>query len=163
MSRSVNAPHVVNIADLCRLAKRRLPRLVFDYIDGGAEDEVTLRGNARAFEDVTFRPRSAVPTPGLDIGTTVMGAKFELPFILAPVGSTRMFYPHGEELAAHAAGAAGTGYVLSTFSGTNMEEVRAATTGVAWYQVYLAGGRDVSTAMLHRAKKAGFTALVVTI
>jgi isopentenyl diphosphate isomerase/L-lactate dehydrogenase-like FMN-dependent dehydrogenase len=163
MPRSVNAPHVVNIADLRRLAKRRLPPIVFDYIDGGSDDEVTLRGNARAFEDLTFRPRCAVPTPGLDISTTVMGAKFDLPFILAPVGSSRMFYPHGEELAAHAAAAAGTGYILSTLSGTNMEEVRAATSGTAWYQVYLCGGRDISTAMLHRAKKAGFTALVVTI
>jgi L-lactate dehydrogenase (cytochrome) len=92
-----------------------------------------------------------------------MGAKLDLPFILAPVGSSRMFYPHGEELAAHAAGAAGTAYILSTLSGTNMEEVRAATRGPAWYQVYLCGGRDVSIAMLHRAKAAGFTALVVTI
>lgn len=163
MAPSVSAPRVVNIADLRRLAKRRLPPIVFDYIDGGSDDEVTLRGNARAFEDLTFRPRSAVPTPGLDISATVMGARLALPFILAPVGSSRMFYPHGEELAARAAGAAGTAYVLSTFSGTNMEEVRAATTGTAWSQVYLCGGRDVSMAMLHRAKKAGFTALVVTI
>jgi L-lactate dehydrogenase (cytochrome) len=153
----------VNIEDLRRLAKRRLPPIVFDYIDGGADAEVTLRGNARAFDDLIFRPRSAVATPGLDITTTVMGATFDLPFILAPVGSTRMFYPHGEELAAHAAGAAGTGYILSTLSGTNMEDVRAATRGAAWYQVYLCGGREPSIAMLQRAKKAGFTALVVTI
>src|SRR3954469_18492859 len=163
MPRSVKAPHVLNIADLRRLAKRRVPPVVFDYIDGGADDEVTLRGNARAFDDITFRPRSAVPTPGLDITTTVMGATFDLPFILAPIGSSRMFYPHGEERAAHAAGAAGTGYILSTLSGTPMESVRAATKGTAWYQVYLCGGRDVATAMLRRAKKAGFTALVVTI
>ena len=163
MARSVKAPHVVNIADLRRLAKRRLPRIVFDYIDGGADDEVTLRGNARAFEALTFRPRCAVATPQVDIRTTVMGATFDLPFILAPIGSSRMFYPHGEELAARAAGKAGTGYILSTLSGTNMEDVRAATTGTAWYQVYLCGGRDIATAMLHRARKAGFTALVVTI
>jgi L-lactate dehydrogenase (cytochrome) len=137
--------------------------VVFDYIDGGSDDEVTLRGNARAFEDLTFRPRCAVPTPVLDIGTTVMGAKFDLPFILAPIGSSRMFYPHAEELAAHAAEAAGTGYILSTLSGTPMEKVRAATKGTAWFQVYLCGGRDVATAMLQRAKTAGFTALVVTI
>jgi L-lactate dehydrogenase (cytochrome) len=163
MAPSVKAPHVLNIADLRRLAKRRLPPVVFDYIDGGADDEVTLRGNARAYEDLTFRPQCAVPTPALDIRTTVMGATFDLPFILAPIGSSRMFYPRGEELAARAAGAAGTGYILSTLSGTPMEEVRAATKGTAWYQVYLCGGREVATAMLHRAKKAGFTALVVTI
>jgi isopentenyl diphosphate isomerase/L-lactate dehydrogenase-like FMN-dependent dehydrogenase len=163
MAPSVAAPHVLNIADLRRLAKQRLPPVVFDYIDGGADDEVTLRGNARVYEELTFRPRCAVVTPAVDLRTTVMGAPLALPFILAPVGSTRMFYPHGEALAAHAADVAGTAYILSTLSGTNMEDVRAATKGTAWYQVYLAGGRTVATAMLERAKAAGFTALVVTI
>jgi len=160
---SVAAPHVLNIEDLRRLAARRAPRVVFDYLDGGAEAEVTLRANVRAFEALTFRPRGAVAIPEVDIRTTVMGAKLALPFILAPVGSTRMFYPRGEELAAHAAGAAGTAYILSTLSGTNMEDVQAATTGPAWYQVYLVGGREIATAMLERARKAGFTALVLTI
>jgi L-lactate dehydrogenase (cytochrome) len=163
MAQSVRPPHVLNIEDLRRLAKRRLPRIVFDYIDGGAEAEVTLRGNARAFDDITLRPRCAIATPNLDIKTTVMGTTFDLPFLLAPVGSTRMFYPHAEELAARAAGKSGTGYVLSTLSGTPMEQVRAATKSTLWYQVYLVGGRDVATAMLERAKKAGFTALMVTI
>ena len=95
--------------------------------------------------------------------TTILGARLELPFILAPVGSTRLFYPNGEVLAARAAGKAGTAYVLSTLSGTPMEQVRAATSGPAWYQVYLCGGREASINMLKRAKAAGFTALVVTI
>src|SRR5262245_18858893 len=103
MPTSVAAPRVVNIEDLRQLAMRRLPRVVFDYIDGGAEAEVTLRGNARAFGDITFRPRCAVATPDMDLRTTVMGAKVELPFLLAPIGSTRMFYPRAEELAARAA------------------------------------------------------------
>ena len=160
---SVAAPHVLNIADLRRLAERRLPRVVFDYIDGGADDEVTLRANARAFDAVTFRPRCAVTLPQVDVHTTVMGAKLDLPFILAPVGSSRMFYPHGEEQAARAAGTARTAYILSTLSGTDMEDVAAATKGPAWYQVYLVGGREIGMAMLERARKAGFTALVVTI
>jgi len=160
---SVAAPHVLNIEDLRRLAARRAPRVVFDYLDGGAEAEVTLRANVRAFEALTFRPRGAVAIPEVDIRTTVMGARLALPFILAPVGSTRMFYPRGEELAAHAAGVAGTAYILSTLSGTNMEDVQAATTGPAWYQVYLVGGREIATAMLERVRKAGFTALVLTI
>jgi isopentenyl diphosphate isomerase/L-lactate dehydrogenase-like FMN-dependent dehydrogenase len=163
MATFVGSPRVLNIEDLRRLAKRRLPRLVFDYIDGGAEAEVTLRGNARAFSDITLRPRCAMATPNLDLRTTVMGTTFDLPFLLGPVGSTRMFYPHAEELAARAAARAGTAYVLSTLSGTPMEQVRAATNGTLWYQVYLVGGRDVATAMLERAKKAGFTALMVTI
>jgi isopentenyl diphosphate isomerase/L-lactate dehydrogenase-like FMN-dependent dehydrogenase len=160
---SVASPRVVNIQDLRRLAARRVPRVVFDYLDGGAEDEVTLRANARAFQELTFRPRGAVAIPNVDIETTVMGATLDLPFILAPIGSTRMFHPRGEERAAHAAGVAGTAYILSTLSGTNMEEVRAATKGPAWYQVYLVGGRDIATGMLERARKAGFNALVVTI
>jgi isopentenyl diphosphate isomerase/L-lactate dehydrogenase-like FMN-dependent dehydrogenase len=163
MPRSVTPPHVLNISDLRRLAKRRLPRLVFDYIDGGAEAEITLRENSRAFEDITFRPRSAVVTPSVDLRTTVMGASLELPFLLAPLGSSRMFFPHGEELAAHAAGVAGTAYILSTLSGTRLEDVKAASSGHVWYQVYLCGGREVATAMLERVRAAGYGALVVTI
>src|SRR4030095_3954977 len=125
----VRSPHVLNIEDLRRLAKRRLPRVVFDYIDGGADAEITLRENSRAFEDITFRPRGAVVTPKLDLRTTVMGASLELPFILAPIGSSRMFYPRGEEMAAKVAGQAGTAYILSTLSGTPMERVRAASKG----------------------------------
>jgi L-lactate dehydrogenase (cytochrome) len=154
---------VLNIADLRRLAKRRLPRVVFDYIDGGADAEVTLRDNVKAYEELTFRPRGAVAIPACDLKTTILGAHLELPFVLAPIGSSRMFYPNGEVLAARAAGKAGTGYILSTLSGTPMEQVRAATSGPAWYQVYLCGGREASIKMLKRAKAAGFTALVVTI
>jgi isopentenyl diphosphate isomerase/L-lactate dehydrogenase-like FMN-dependent dehydrogenase len=140
-----------------------MPRVVFDYLDGGAEAEVTLRENSLAFGDLTFRPRGAVATPACNLHTTVMGAKLTLPFILAPIGSSRMFFPDGEAAAARAAGAAGTAYILSTLSGTPMEKIRAATSGPLWYQVYLCGGRKVATAMLQRARAAGFTALVVTI
>ncbi len=160
---SVAAPRVLNIADLRRLAQRRLPRVVFDYIDGGAEAEVTLRENMRAFEDITFRPKGAVVTPTCDLRTTVMGAALDLPFLLAPIGSSRMFYPHAEEMAAKVAGQAGTAYILSTLSGTPMEKVRAASKGTVWFQVYLCGGRKIATEMLERVKAAGFTGLVITI
>jgi L-lactate dehydrogenase (cytochrome) len=153
----------VNIADLRRLAQRRLPRIVFDYIDGGAEDEITLRGNCRVFDTITLRPRSAVITPRADLRTTILGTTFDLPFLLAPIGSTRMFHPHGEALAAAAAGAAGTGYILSTLCGSPLEEVKAAATRPVWYQLYLVGGHDVARAGIERARKAGFSALVVTI
>jgi isopentenyl diphosphate isomerase/L-lactate dehydrogenase-like FMN-dependent dehydrogenase len=163
MPSSVQAAQVVNIADLRLLAKRRLPRAAFDYIDGGAEAEVTLRENCRVYEDVALRPRSAVVTPGAELGTSVLGQKLALPFLLAPVGSCRMFYPRGEAVAARAAGAAGTAYVLSTLSGTRLEEVKAASSGPCWYQVYLCGGRDVALSAIARAKAAGFSALVVTV
>ncbi len=137
--------------------------MVFDYIDGGAEDERTMRANEDAFVGVTLRPHSAVVVPGVDLKTTVLGHDLALPFILAPVGSSRMFWPRGEAEAAAAAGAAGTLYTLSTLSGTRMEEVKAATSGPAWYQLYLCGGRDVALASIGRAADAGFSALVVTI
>ena len=153
----------VNIADLRHLAKRRLPRVVFDYIDGGADGEVTLRANSSAFDDVAFRPRSAVVSPSVNLRTTVLGTELALPFLLAPVGSSRMFYPRGESVAAREAGVAGTAYILSTLSGTPLEEVKRATTGPSWYQLYLLGGRDVAVAALERARAAGFSALVVTV
>ena len=156
-------PHVVNIDDLRRLAKRRLPRVVFDYIDGGADAEVTLRANCSAFESVALRPRSGVRLSGVDLGVTVLGHKLALPVILAPLGSSRMFWPRGEAVASRCAGQAGTAYILSTLSGTAMEEVRAATSGPCWYQLYLVGGRDVAVAAIARAKAAGYTALVVTV
>src|SRR6266446_2113668 len=163
VARTLAAPRVVNIADLRRLAERRLPRVVFDYIDGGAESEITLRENCRVFDQVTFRPRGAVAAPKTDLQTTVLGTTLALPFLLAPVGSTRMFYPRGEAVAAKAGGEAGTAYVLSTLSGCKLEEVKAATTGPCWYQVYLVGGREVTRAAIERARAAGFSALVVTI
>jgi L-lactate dehydrogenase (cytochrome) len=163
MSRTVQPPRVVNIEDLRRAAKRRLPRVVFDYIDGGAEAEQTLRANGRAFETVTLRPRCAVATPVCDLRTTVIGTSLSMPLILGPVGSSRLMYPRGEEAAACAAGRAGIVYALSTLSGCRLEDVAAASTGPVWYQLYLVGGRDCALAAIERARAAGFSALVVTI
>ena len=160
---SVTPPHVVTIGDLRRIAERRLPRVVFDYIDGGAEREVTLRENCRIFDDVTFRPRQAVAAPPGDLATTVLGTPVRLPVLLAPLGSSRMCYPRGEEVAASEAGAAGTIYVLSTLSGCPLEDVRRATAGPVWYQLYLVGGRDAARAGIARARAAGYGALVVTL
>jgi isopentenyl diphosphate isomerase/L-lactate dehydrogenase-like FMN-dependent dehydrogenase len=169
LARTVRSPKVVNVADLRRLARRRLPRLVFEYIDGGAEEEVTLRENSRAFHEITFRPRQGVAVSNCDVSTTVLGETIALPFLLAPIGFTRMFYPRGEAVAARAAAAAGIGYVLSTFSGTRLEEVREhslssrATSSPLWYQLYIPGGRAVAEAAIARARAAGYSVLVVTV
>ena len=153
----------LNIEDLRAMARRRVPRVVFDYIDGGSDGEVTLRGNCRAFEEVTFRPRCAVPSGTCDVRRTVLGAELQFPLILGPVGSSRLFNPGGEPAAARAAGVAGLAYTLSTLSGSRMEDVRAASRGPVWYQLYIVGGRDVATAAIARARAAGFSVLVVTI
>src|SRR3954451_9892447 len=154
---------MVSIEDFRRAARRRLPPQVFDYIDGGAEGEVTLRENVRAFEDISFQPKSAVDTPSPDLGTTVLGTNISLPIILAPVGSSRMFWPRGEAAAASVAGEVGTIYCLSTLSGMRLEQVKAATKGPAWYQVYLCGGRDIASKTIQCAKDVGYSALVLTI
>jgi L-lactate dehydrogenase (cytochrome) len=137
--------------------------VVFDYIDGGAEDESTLRANCRAFEAVTLRPRCAVATPVCDLRTTVLGNSVSMPLILAPVGSCRVMFPRGEEAVARAAGEAWIICTLSTLSGCRLEDVAAASGGPVWYQLYLVGGRDCALAGIDRARKAGFSALVVTI
>jgi len=160
---SVAPPGVMNIADLRRVAKRRLPRAVFDYVDGGADAESTLRSNVSVFDEVLFRPRGAVASPRANLETTVVGQRFSLPFLLAPIGSTRLLWPKGEVEAARAAAAAGTGYILSTLAGSSIEEVKAGTTGACWYQVYLVGGREVASAAIERARKAGYGALALTV
>lgn len=161
--RALASPRVVNIEDLRQLARRRLPRVVFDYLDGGAEGEVTLRQNRQAFDAVTFRPRHAVSVSGVDLRTTVLGRELALPVLLAPVGYSRVMHVAGEPAAARAAGAAGTAYILSTMSGHSLEDVKAASSGSVWYQLYLLGGRAAAEAAIQRARVAGYSALVVTI
>ncbi len=160
---ALESPRVVNIADLRRLAQRRLPRAVFDYLDGGAEDEVTLRENPRAFNDIIFRPRNAVAFKECNLAVSVLGQEISFPAMLAPIGYSRMMHPGGEVAAARAAGEMGTGYILSTISGHKLEAVKAATPGPAWYQLYLLGGRAAAEAGIERARRAGFSALVITI
>src|SRR5258705_1100573 len=162
-SRKVASPRVVCIEDLRPLARRRVPKAVFDYLDGGAEGESTLRENCRAFEDVAFRPRHAVSFAHCDLATGVLGCELSFPALLAPVGYSRLMHPGGECAAAAAAGRAGTAYILSTISGHRLEDVRAASTGPVLYQLYLLGGRAAATDAIVRARAAGFSALVVTI
>jgi isopentenyl diphosphate isomerase/L-lactate dehydrogenase-like FMN-dependent dehydrogenase len=161
--RAVASPRVVSIEDFRPIARRRVPKAVFDYLDGGAEGEVTLRENCRAFEDISFRPRHAVALGNCDLGTRVLGIDLSLPFLLAPVGYSRVMHPGGEVAAARAAGAAGTAYILSTISGHRLEDVRTGSGGTVFYQLYLMGGRGAAEAAIERARVAGFSALVVTI
>jgi isopentenyl diphosphate isomerase/L-lactate dehydrogenase-like FMN-dependent dehydrogenase len=162
-SRTVASPRVVCIEDFRPIARQRVPKPVFDYLDGGAEGEVTLRENCRVFNDVTFRPRHAVALSACDLHTRVLGFDLSLPILLAPVGYSRLMHPGGEVAAARAAGRAGIGYILSTISGHKLEDVKAGSSGPVFYQLYLMGGRSAAEAAIERARVAGFSALVVTI
>jgi isopentenyl diphosphate isomerase/L-lactate dehydrogenase-like FMN-dependent dehydrogenase len=163
VNRTLSSSQVVNIEDLRRIAHDRLPKSVFDYLDGGAEGEITLAENCRAFRDVTFRPRGAVAVRDCGLKTQVVGHEISFPAMLAPVGYSRLMHPGGEVAAAQEAGKAGTGYILSTISGHKMEDVRAASRGPVFYQLYLMGGRAAAEGALDRARRAGFNALVITV
>ena len=93
---SLSSPRVVNIKDLRRLARARLPDGVFDYLDGAADDEITLKDSEKAFQEVLFKPRFAVANPSCDLSVTVLGQKLDLPFLLAPIGYSRLMHPRGE-------------------------------------------------------------------
>jgi isopentenyl diphosphate isomerase/L-lactate dehydrogenase-like FMN-dependent dehydrogenase len=153
----------VNIDDLRELARCRVPRIVFNYIDGGAEGEWTLRENRRAFDAITFRPHQAVAVPACDLRTRVLGTELSMPLLLAPVGYLRVMHPDGEIAAARAAGRAGVGFILSTVSGHPLESVKAASSGQVWYQLYLTGGRAAAENAMRRAMAVGYTVLVITI
>jgi len=153
----------VNIEDLRHLAQQRLPKVVFDYLDGGAEGEITLRENSRAFEDIRFRPHQAVATRECDLRRLVLGCEISFPAILAPIGYTRLIHVSGELAVARAAGTAGIGYAVATFAGHKLEDVKAAGSGPLWYQLYLVGGREAAEAGIERARNAGYAALILTV
>ncbi len=153
----------VNIDDLREMARRRVPRIVFNYIDGGAEGEWTLRENRRAFDEVAFRPHQAIAVPECDLRTTVAGTELSMPLLVAPMGYLRVMNPAGEVAAARAAGRAGVGFILSTVSGHRLEDVKAASSGPVWYQLYLTGGRLAAESAMRRAMDVGYSVLVITI
>jgi len=160
---STRLSRAVSFEDLRELARCRVPRIVFNYIDGGADAEWTLRENRRAFDTLTFRPRQAVALPVCDLRTRVLGMDLSMPVLLAPVGYLRVMHPDGEIAAARAAGRAGVGLILSTVSGHRLEDVKAACTGQVWYQLYLTGGRAAAESAMQRAMDAGYTVLVITV
>jgi isopentenyl diphosphate isomerase/L-lactate dehydrogenase-like FMN-dependent dehydrogenase len=152
-----------NIADLRRAARRRLPRMVFDFIDGGATDEVTLRANSEDFAAITLRPRMAVDVTVRDLSTTVLGHKLSVPLILSPTGLTGLTVPKGERSAAAAATAAGTIYCLSSNASTSIEEVAEAAGKPYWFQLYIMRDRALTRSLLERAKAVGCSAIIITV
>ena len=154
---------IVTIDDLRTAARRRLPRALFDYIDGGAEDEVTIRANTTDFGRYRFRPRALVDVSHRDQSTTVLGIPVASPLILAPTGFTGMFWPRGEAVAVRAAGRKGVIFTASTMSICPMEEIAEAAIGPIWYQLYVWRDREIVRMLIERAKAAGYRALVVTV
>jgi len=155
---------VINsIEDLRVLARRRLPRALFDYIDRGSYDELTWARNRADLRALQLRQRVMVDVSKLDTATTVLGDRWGFPLALAPTGLMGLFYREGEIQAARAAQAAGIPFCLSTMSICPLEDVRAAFGGILWFQLYVMRDRGFNDALIARAQSAGCRALVVTL
>ena len=152
-----------SVEDLRRIAKRRMPHGVFDYIDGGAEDERSLRNNSEAFARMEFRPRVLRSVGNVDPSTTLLGKPLPYPLVLAPTGFTRIADPEGELAVARAAERAGLPYTLSTLSTRSIEEVAAVSDGRLWFQVYAWRDKGLVKEMVDRCRESGYEALVLTV
>ena len=153
----------LTIDDLRRLARRRLPRAVFDFVEGGAGDERTVARNRAAFERLLFRPRALVDVSKREQATVVLGERVSTPVLVSPTGMAGLCWPKGEVAAARAAQDAGTIYTLSTHSSCSIEEVAAGAPGALWFQLYVWQNRDLTRSFVDRARAAGYRALVLTI
>lgn len=152
-----------SIDALRKLAKRKTPAMAFDFIDGGAEDEVTLRRNRTAFADISLKPRVLVDVSEKDTSVQVLGSTIPSPLILGPAGLAGIAWPGGERLVAQAANARGLPFVLSTAGSASIEEVADAAPGPLWFQLYLWRDREVTKSLVQRAQAAGYDVLCLTV
>lgn len=152
-----------SIEDLREAARRRLPNALFDFIDGGAQDEVTLRRNREDFERIELLPRVLTNVTERSQAVTVLGQTYRSPLILAPTGLPGVLWPNGAMEAARAADEAGIGFCLSTMSTSSIEEVSKASSRPIWFQLYVMRDRELAKSMMQRAKAAGCAALVITV
>jgi L-lactate dehydrogenase (cytochrome) len=152
-----------NIADLRKLAKRKLPWPIFNYMDGGADDEITLRRNTSAFDDYELLPTQLSDISNIDLSTTVLGKKIDWPVFLAPTGASRLFHHDKEPAVARAAKKFGTIYSLSTLGTTTIEEIAAVTDGPKMYQVYVFKDRGITKDFVERCKANNYDALCLTV
>jgi (S)-mandelate dehydrogenase len=151
----------INTADFRLLAKKRLPRMVFDYLEGGAEDETGLRHNRAAFENIRFQPRRLVDVSTRSTQSSLFGRPLRTPMVLAPTGLNGIFWPEGDVALARAAGTFGIPFALSTASTASIEAVADAASGELWFQLYIVH-RKLAEGLVRRALAAGYTTLILT-
>ncbi|MDP3137718.1 MAG: alpha-hydroxy acid oxidase [Burkholderiaceae bacterium] len=158
----MNFRQAFNIEDLRLMARKRLPRVAYDYLEWGAEDDVTLRENRAAFERIRLKPRTLIDVSGRSQKVDVFGKSFDAPFGIAPTGAAGLYCFEADIELARAAQAANVPFVLSTASFTAMERVAQAAGGTKWFQLYMSKDREPAQRLVMRARDAGFEALVVT-
>ncbi|KAE8810096.1 peroxisomal (S)-2-hydroxy-acid oxidase GLO4 [Hordeum vulgare] len=153
----------VNVREYQELAKKALPKMHYDYINGGAEDEHTLRDNMAAYGRILLRPRVLVDVSNIDMSTNLLGYDLPSPIIVAPTGSHKLANPEGEVATARAAASCNTLMVLSFSSSCKIEEVASSCNAIRFYQLYVFKNRDVSATLVRRAESHGFKAIVLTV
>src|SRR5665213_1318709 len=152
-------PVVTNIEDLRQIARRKLPKAIFEYVDHGSYDQLSLNANRDDLKAIRFRQRVLIDADNRSLGTTMLGEKVSMPIAIAPTGLTGLLHGNGEMLAARAAEAAGIRFCLSTMSICSIEDVREVTKAPFWFQLYVFRDRGFSEEVIARAKTAGCTAL----
>ena len=159
----MSATDAINIDDLRNLARKRLPKTIFEFIDGGSQDEITLRANRADFERYAYRTRTLTDITTRDISTSILGKKSSAPLVLAPTGLAGLLSRRGELSASRAAARAGVPYCLSTMATTTIEDIAKASDVTRWFQLYVLRDRGLTKAFIDRAKATGCTALVLTV
>jgi len=152
-----------NISDLRRVARRRLPSPIFHYLDGGSDDERSLARNTAAFDDYELMPNYLVDISKIDLSTTVLGRRIEMPFFCSPTGMSRLFHHDAEPAVARAAAKFGTYYSLSTLATTRLERISAVCSGPKMFQIYILKDRELTREFVERCKAARFDALCLTV
>ena len=153
----------LNIEDLRKIARKKLPKPLFNYIEGGADDESNVRGNADAYDAVKLVPEYLIDVANIDLSTTVLGREVSMPLFLGPTGMTRLFHHDGETAVSKAAAAAGTYYTLSTVGATSIEDVAAACNGPKCFQLYVMKDRGLTHEFIQRCKDANYDSLMLTV
>ena len=159
----MSATDAINIDDMRSLARKRLPKTVFEFIDGGAQDEISLRANRADFERYAFRTRTLTDISTRDISTSILGQRSAAPLILAPTGLAGLLSRRGELSASRAAAQAGVPYCLSTMATTTIEDIAKSSDVTRWFQLYVLRDRGLTKTFIDRAKATGCTALVLTV
>ncbi|VAI22862.1 unnamed protein product [Triticum turgidum subsp. durum] len=157
------AETVTNVSEYQAIAKRKLPKMAYDYYASGAEDEWTLKENREAFSRILFRPRILIDVSTIDMTTSVLGIKISMPIMISPTAFQKMAHPEGEYATARAASAAGTVMTLSSWATSSVEEVASTGPGIRFFQLYVYKDRKVVEQLVRRAEKAGFKAIALTV
>jgi len=152
-----------NVEDFKKLAKKKLPSPIFHYIDGGSDDEVTLRRNTEAFNNCDLVPNVLTDVSNIDLSTSVFGQKIDFPLFLSPTAMHRLYHHHGEKAAAKAAQKMGTMFSMSTMSTTSIEEISNLSSGPKLFQLYIHKDRGLTDNLIERCKSAGFNGLCLTV